>query len=120
MKRFAPALVLCSALITAVPALAQQGSLVTISWGPTGVPGLKYHVSCSALSGTPSWDYMFENVTDKPIRFSYAFGARNLSHMLHVHWYTVPPHGHWTLHHVAANYACSSNGPLQVEPETTP
>lgn len=121
MKRHASAFGFCSLLIaaTVVPVLAQQGSFLTLSWGPSGVPGLKYHVSCSALGG-PSWDYTFENVTNKPITFSYSFGAGNMSREHHVHWYTIPAHGHWTLHHVAPQYGCNTNGPLKIEPRTTP
>ncbi len=119
MKRHALVLALGCVLTCGgtVAALAQRASLLTLSWGPSGVPGLKYHVSCSALGG-PSWNYSFENVTDKPITFSYSFGAGNVSHSHHLHSYTIPAHGRWTLRHVAAHYGCNTNGPLQIEPQT--
>ncbi|HEY9085513.1 MAG TPA: hypothetical protein VIN40_06220 [Candidatus Tyrphobacter sp.] len=113
MKQHAPSLFLCAIVLASalVPAQAQeQGSLGSMSWGPTGVPGLNYTVACSGLGG-PAWRYTFANRTAKPITFSYSFAdARaNYSH-------TIPPHERWTLKRVAPRFACSSNGPLRIAP----
>ncbi len=100
-----------AALVASVPLVAraqQRGSFFTVTWGPSGILGLRLGVACNALAG-PAWEYRFENQTTKSLTFSYSFAGEEGSYS-----HTLPPHGRWTLHHVSRRFSCSSNGPLQV------
>lgn len=94
------------------PALAQNGVFGTLSWGPTGIPGLQYTVACNAFAG-PSWTYHFRNETASAIAFSYSFAGsdENYSH-------TVAPHGTWVLRQTAPRSSCRTEGPLRIAPRS--